>query len=241
MRNGDFDMNLILNKYSGLLFFMIVYLVICFLMLTYDLSFFYIMLAWNMLLATFPLFFIKFSLLQYKRNKYVWAIVLGILWLIFFPNSVYMVTDLIHIHSEKLVWYEATARYSFNNGVMYSNDIMQWIKLLVIGIGVVYGLLIGMESLNIFYRFLNQKVPKSISYLIIAGVSLLSGFAVYVGRFLRFNSWDLLMPLSLFRNIFTNINIFAIEFMVAVAGFILILFLLYVSFSRIMAETSKQG
>ncbi|WP_312887299.1 DUF1361 domain-containing protein [Clostridium lacusfryxellense] len=166
--------------------------------------------------------------------------VFGILWLIFFPNSVYMVTDLIHINSEKLVWYEATARYSFNNGVMYSNDIMQWVQLLVIGIGVLYGLLIGMESLNSFYRFLNQKRAKSISYLIIAGVSLISGFAVYVGRFLRFNSWDLLRPLSLFRNIFSNINIFAIEFMVAFAGFILILFLLYVSFSRVMAETSKQ-
>ncbi|MGH4050169.1 MAG: DUF1361 domain-containing protein [Clostridium sp.] len=74
---------------------------------------------------------------------------------------------------------------------------------------------------------------------LIAGVSLLSGFAVYIGRFLRFNSCDLLMPLSLFRNIFTNINIFAIEFMFAFAGFILILFLLYVSFSRIMEETSN--
>lgn len=240
MGNGDINMDLTIKKYSGLLLFMIVYLVICLLMLIYDRSFFYVMLVWNMLLATLPLFFIKFSLFQYKKNKYVVAIVLGVLWLIFFPNSVYMVTDIIHIHSEKLVWYEATAGYSFNNGITYSNDIMQWIKLLVIGIGVVYGLLIGMQSLNIFYRFLNQRLPKSISYLIIAGVSLLSGFAVYVGRFLRFNSWDLLMPLSLFRNIFTNINIFAIEFMFAFAGFILILFLLYVSFSRIMVETSNQ-
>jgi len=240
MGNGDFDMHLILKKYRGLLFFMIIYLVICFLMLTYDHSFFYIMLLWNMLLATLPVFFIRFSLHQYRKNKYVGAIVLGILWLIFFPNSVYMVTDLIHIHSEKLVWYEATARYTFNNGVMYSNDIMQWIKLLVIGIGVIYGLLIGMESLNVFYRFLNQKLPKAISYLIIAGVSLVSGFAVYIGRFLRFNSWDLLRPLSLFRDIFTNINIFEIEFSFAFAGFILILFLLYISFSRIIAETYKQ-
>ncbi|MGH4050168.1 MAG: DUF1361 domain-containing protein [Clostridium sp.] len=38
--------------------------------------------------------------------------VCSVLWLIFFPNSVYMVTDMIHIHSEELVWHQATAGYS---------------------------------------------------------------------------------------------------------------------------------
>ena len=233
-------MNLVLKKYKGLLFFMLVYWIICLLMLISNISFLYVMLSWNILLATLPLVLIEFSLRLNKKNKFVWAIIFGILWLIFFPNSVYMITDFIHISNDKLVWYEASARYTINNGTMYSFDIMQWVKLMVIGIGVVYGLLVGMESLNVFYRFLNQKIPKPISCLIIAGVSLLSGFGVYIGRFLRFNSWDLLMPWSLLREVLTNINTFAIEFMFAFSGFILILFLLYVLFRNVIAENFKQ-
>lgn len=233
-------MNLILKKYSGLLFFLIGYLILCFLMRFKDLSFSYVMMAWNMLLAALPLFFIEFSMLQYKKNKYKGAIVLGILWLVFFPNAVYMITDLIHIHSEKLVWIDASTQYSLNNRTMYSTKIVKWVKLLIIGIGVIYGLLIGMESLNIFYRFLNKKISKPISYLIIVGVSLISGFAVYIGRFLRLNSWDLLTPLTLVSEVFTNINPFAIEFTIAFAGFILIMFLLYGLFRKIMSQVYEQ-
>ena len=144
---------------------MLVYLAICLFMQLTDFSFLYVMLAWNILLATLPLFFINFSLLQVKNNKYVWEVVFGILWLVFFPNSVYMITDFIHISNEKIMWYEDVARYSVNNGAMYSHNIMNWMKLLVIGIGVVYGLLIGMESLYIFYHFLKRKIPKPISGL----------------------------------------------------------------------------
>jgi len=219
---------------------MLVYWVICSFMQISDLKFQYIMLAWNVLLATLPLIFINFSLHQNKKNNRLWAIVFGILWFIFFPNSVYMITDFIHISNDSLIWYEKFARYSVNDVTMYSNDIMLWVKLMVIGIGVVYGLLTGMESLHIFYRFLNRKIPKPISYLIIAGVSLISGFAVYIGRFLRFNSWDLFRPLSLYRGIFTNFNTFTIKFMFAFAGFILILFLFYVLFRNDMAEGFKQ-
>ncbi|MBU3161159.1 DUF1361 domain-containing protein [Clostridium frigoris] len=233
-------MNLILKKYSGLLFFMFVYCVLCFFMIINDHSFLYLMLTWNIFLAMLPLFFIELSILENKKNKYIGAIIFGILWLIFFPNSVYMVTDVIHISSDKLVWYDAAAQYSFNNGIIYSNDIIHWVKLFVIGIGVIYGVLIGMESLNRFYRFVNQKRSKLISYLIIVGVALISGLGVYIGRFLRFNSWDLLRPMSVLRGVFTNINKFAIEFMFAFAGFILIMFLFYVLFRKVITGSSEQ-
>lgn len=220
---------------------MLAYLGICLFMQLTDFSFWYVMLAWNILLANLPLFFINFSLLQVKNNKRVWAVVFGILWLIFFPNSVYMITDFIHISNDKIMWYEEGARYSINNGAMYSHNIMHWVELLIIGIGVIYGLLIGMESLYIFYYFLKRKFPKSISGLIIIGISLISGFAVYIGRFLRFNSWDLFMPHSLFGEVFTNVDAFTIEFMFVFAGFILILFLLYVLFYNNIEENLKQN
>jgi len=231
------DMGSILRKYKGLLIFMLVYWAICLLMQISDFRFSYIMIAWNTLLATLPLFFIHLSLLQNKRNKRIGAVLFGILWLIFFPNSVYMITDFIHISSDQLMWYKEVSRYS--NKMMYSNDIMQWIKLFVIGIGVVYGLLIGMESLYIFYRFLKRKLPQGISGLILVGVSLISGFAVYIGRFLRFNSWDLIRPLSLLREVFTNINRFTFEFTLAFAGFILILFLFYVLLCKNVVRDCK--
>ncbi|WP_246169846.1 DUF1361 domain-containing protein [Alkalibaculum sporogenes] len=192
------------------------------------------MLAWNIFLATLPLIFINYSLLQSKMNKKVWAFIFGVLWLIFFPNSVYMITDFIHISNDNLILYQEVAPYSIDNGIIYSNEIMHWVKLLVIGIGVMYGLLIGLESLNIFYRSLNERIPKLISCLIVAGVSLVSGFAVYIGRFLRFNSWDLFMPLHLVRAVMANVNIFAVEFTLGFAGFILIIFLLYVLFRNDM-------
>jgi uncharacterized membrane protein len=227
-------MSLIVKRYNKLLLFMVFYWLVCFFMLISETSFLYVMLAWNTLLSTMPLFFISLSMLEAKINKGIRAIVYGILWLVFFPNSVYMITDFIHISNDKMVWCETVAPYSANNGTMYSNDTMQWLKLLVIGIGVIYGLLIGMESLNILYLFLRRKISKLKSYTIIIGISLISGFAVYIGRFLRFNSWDLLMPIPLISKVFVNINTFAIEFMIVFAGFILSIFILYALFRNLM-------
>lgn len=227
------EMNVIFKRYKELFGFVFLYWIICFLTMMKDLNFLYVMLAWNVFLATLPLLFINFSLLKNKANKFIGSIVYFLLWFLFFPNSVYMITDFIHISNDQLIWFEVVERYSGNSGTMYSDNIMLWIKLLVIGIGVLYGLLIGLESLYIFYCFLNQKTFKVFSKLVIIGVSLISGIGVYIGRFLRFNSWDVLRPLSILRDVFINMDVFAIEFIFIFTIFILIIFILYTLFHNL--------
>ena len=147
-------MKIIFKRYKGLLFFMLLYWILCFLVFWDDINFLYIMLAWNIFLSTLPLVFINLAILKDKLKKIGGTIIYFMLWLLFFPNSVYMITDFIHISNDKLIWFEVVERYSLNNGTVYSTDIMLWIKLLVIGLGVIYGILIGLESIHLFYYFL---------------------------------------------------------------------------------------
>lgn len=159
----------------------------------------------------------------------IWAI----LWLLFFPNSVYMITDFIHISGDKFMWMIEMPRYSLDSGVVYSTDIVIWTKLLIIGIGYLFSLLTGMESLYIFENNLKIKTSKFISLLGIIIVSLLSGIGVYIGRFLRFNSWDIIFnPLRLFKQII-GIDIFAVQFIFAFTLFIILCYSLYRIFKGI--------
>ena len=60
------------------------------------------------------------------------------------------------------------------------------------------GLLVGLISVYLINQELNKRITSKSSVLILVGIFLLCGFAVYLGRFLRFNSWDVITnPISL--------------------------------------------
>lgn len=136
---------------------------------------------WNIFLAFIP-FVISFFLLLKSREKRlpkIWLIIGGIFWLLFFPNAPYLVTDLIHIG----VVHTVPAVY--DSFLLFSSA---WV-----------GLLLGFYSLFHIEQVIRIKYPYRKTKIIIAVVILFSSFGVYIGRFLRFNSWDIFINHSSVR------------------------------------------
>jgi uncharacterized membrane protein len=98
------------------------------------------------------------------------AAVCGGGWLIFFPNAPYLVTDLMHlrVHGNRLFWLDMTALQAF-----------AWT-----------GLALGFVSLDLIQRLVARRVGRAMSWLFAAGVLAASAFGIYLGRFRRWNSWD---------------------------------------------------
>lgn len=135
-------------------------------------SLFYLFLAWNLVLAFTPL--AVSSLLSERlillERWYFYPILLG--WLLLLPNSPYLVTDFIHLKKESHVpvWFDVLLLISFSSA----------------------GILAGLASMRTMFMLLSIKFSPALSWLFMGIVCLLSGFGIYIGRFLRYNSWDVL-------------------------------------------------
>ncbi|PID23206.1 hypothetical protein CSV61_01780 [Sporosarcina sp. P3] len=218
------------GKHKMLVLFMLAYWSVCLAMLFKSLDFLYAVLSWNVLLAILPLFFISQATETIRQKKISWSVFWILLWLFFYPNSVYLVTDFIHIANEKFRWMAGTGPYAPDAGMVYSHDILIWTKLLVIAMGFFYAAVVGLESFYVFEQLVRKKYSKNIGYVSILSVSLLTGIGVYIGRFLRFNSWDIAFnPLQVLQQV-AEVDRFAVQFSIAFSGFVLFCYLLYRSF-----------
>ncbi|MCM0582126.1 DUF1361 domain-containing protein [Weissella diestrammenae] len=135
-------------------------------------------LIWNVFLALLPLdFAIVYRRLAMQRKKWFqWLVFLC--WLCFFPNAMYLLTDFSHL-SAIGTGLANTAQY-LNYGFLFT--------------GVMLGMLIGLSSLEIMQASLPLKKRswRVVFYVVIA---FISAFAMYLGRFARINSWDILTNL----------------------------------------------
>ncbi len=148
--------------------------------LTHSLT--YSFMIWNLFLALVPLFFAV--LLKYIRFKYrITEVMLFTCWLLFFPNSTYMISDLLHLtHIQSNVpnWYDAIMLFVF----------------------AVSGLFVGVVSLRYVHEFLETKFRSKTVWLVLSASIVLGGLGVYLGRFLRWNSWDIINdPLKILNDI----------------------------------------
>lgn len=131
-------------------------------------QFIYVFYLWNLLLAIVPVA-ISNKLLRQKSFG-IKSYLLIFMWLIFFPNAPYIVTDLFHF--------------------VKRDSIPLWFDLLIVTTAAWNGLILGFVSLNNVEQFLSKHITFKKVRLLIAFSFLLCGFGVYLGRFLRFNSWD---------------------------------------------------
>ena len=135
----------------------------------------YIFLVWNLLLAWMPyLWSLWASAIQRCHPRDWWRLLVpGALWLLFFPNAPYIVTDFVHLRELWPVplWYDIGMLASF----------------------ALSGCFLAVVSLQTMQRLVRQLCGGVVSWLFV-GVSVgLSGLGVYLGRFQRWNSWDVLL------------------------------------------------
>ncbi len=138
----------------------------------------YIFLNWNLFLAWIPLLVVVYMSIFWNENKQTenkqtriqYILGLGI-WLLFLPNAPYIITDLLHLRSntEVPVWYDSLLVFSY----------------------AMAGLQAGLFSLYLAQKIITRLYNAQISQIAIAGFVFLSSYGVYLGRFQRWNSWDL--------------------------------------------------
>ncbi|SDQ29876.1 Uncharacterized membrane protein [Chryseobacterium soldanellicola] len=138
-------------------------------------------LNWNLFLAWIPLIISSFLLIFNIKSK-ISIVFAVIIWILFFPNSPYILTDLFHLKARSSVpiWYDLVVILSF-----------AWA-----------GLMCGFVSLLDIEKLLSNYFKRITINMITIFFLFLSGFGVYLGRFLRWNSWDVLNnPFGLFNDI----------------------------------------
>jgi len=153
-----------------------------------DLSFYrgtqtFLFLNWNLFLAWIP-YLIALSLPYFYQKFNSKILIVGVLfcWLLFFPNAPYILTDFLHLKKRMGIplWYDMMLFLSF-----------AWT-----------GLILGYLSLLEVQQFLKNFLSKTKVNIISVIVLLLCGFGIYLGRFQRWNSWDIVTnPISLFADI----------------------------------------
>jgi uncharacterized membrane protein len=147
---------------------------------TRDLTF--IFMPWNLFLAYLPYQLLKLYKPSVSNLKGKMATSgLFILWLLLIPNAFYMITDLFHLfHREEIpLWFDLVLLMSF-----------AW-----------NGMIFGFLSVRQMEKNLFLIIPGLREGLFAGGIMFLNSFGVYLGRYLRFNSWDIISnPFSLAKN-----------------------------------------
>ncbi len=167
---------------ASLLLFCLLSLALLIFRVVYTGEFTFVFLTWNLFLAYIPM---GISTLVYlKRNDIsrlqFWLATLP--WLLFFPNAPYILTDLFHL--------------------MPRHGMSEWYDLLLILSFAITGLLFGLLSLRNMHKTIIQFHSTLTGYGYVLGSIFLGSFGVYLGRFERYNSWDVLRtPDELFVDI----------------------------------------
>ncbi len=148
----------------------------------------FLFLIWNLFLAWIP-YWIAISIKGFYKlsNSKILAWTLIGAWLVFFPNAPYIITDLLHLRN----------RY----------NIPHWYDLMLIVSFAWTGLMLGLISLHEVRIFIKELYSESLSWFITLGSTILCGFGIYLGRCLRFNTWDILTnPIELTHDILISMT-----------------------------------
>ena len=133
----------------------------------------FLFLNWNLFLALIPWALTSLVILkpQMQQSKISFFVLL-IAWLLFFPNAPYILTDLFHLSlaSSMPMWFDLVLILSF-----------AWT-----------GLLFGFLSLWDIERIMLVSIKRIYVLMISIGLLFIGSFGIYIGRFLRWNSWDII-------------------------------------------------
>lgn len=166
-------------------------------------------LIWNSFLAVIPYVITSFLKLNHedKPLKSISYLVL-VGWLLLLPNSFYIITDLVHI--------------------VRTDGRLFWLDMILVSSYSVLGFAAGIKSIYQFELLIKKKYSIQKATFLIPIICLLCGIGIYLGRILRFNSWDVIMsPINLFFTVLNQvITIEAFQFSLLFGTFIYFIYLL---------------
>jgi uncharacterized membrane protein len=190
----------------------------------------YLFLIWNLFLAWIP-YLITLFLVIYGQ-KISSKLVIGFLiitWLLFFPNSPYIITDLFHFNKRPHIplWFDLVLIYSF-----------AW-----------NGIILGFLSLIDMHNFIRKNANEWIGWLFVFSSLFLGSFGIYLGRYERFNSWDVVTnPFGLLSDIlekfshpFSPATLTAISITILFSGFLMVAYFTLRAMSVAVVEARKNS
>jgi uncharacterized membrane protein len=186
-------------------------------------------LIWNLFLAWIPFILASFAHAISWKRIWVYLIipVIAFLWLLFFPNAPYMLTDLQDLARSGGVgaplWYDVI--------------IVVWCSWT--------GMLLGVISLYLMQDIVTRTFGRAAGWIFVFAISGLTSFGIYIGRFMRLNSWDILQnPAETAMEILGLVidpSMRLAAFTVLYTFFFLFVFLLLYSFSHMLREQSVKA
>jgi uncharacterized membrane protein len=184
-------------------------------------------LIWNLFLAWIPFIIAYFTYTLTRKRTWIYVVIpiATFLWLIFFPNAPYILTDFQHL-------------------AYHSTDLPVWYDVMMLIWFAFTGLLLGIVSLFLMQEIVRREFGRWAGWTFVALVAGLSSTGVYMGRFLRWNSWDILsdpagIALYTFERI-QNPSLQAIGFTGLFAAFFLFLYITLYTFGHLLLERSAK-
>lgn len=148
----------------------------------------YLYFIWNLFLAWIPYLlsmYLPVSFHVIKSRVFVYLLLL--IWFLFWPNSPYILTDLLHLKEKQKIplWFDLGLILSF-----------AWT-----------GLMLGFISLIEIQNLVRKRTNRAVAW-IFAIITILTGsLGIYVGRYVRLNSWDIVAnPVRVYADIFEHFN-----------------------------------
>jgi uncharacterized membrane protein len=187
----------------------------------------YVSLVWNLFLAWIPFILAYLAYLFSWRRSLMLLVIptFAFLWLIFFPNAPYILTDLQHLTqgSDPVpIWYDVILLIWFS-----------WT-----------GMLLGIVSLNLMQEIIKRQISRWAGWVFVFMVAGLSSVGLYVGRFIRLNSWDILQnPVEIASNVsewLLDPSLRSLGFISLYTLFFIFVYLTLYAFGHILKEGSDK-
>jgi len=174
----------------------------------------------NLFLAWLPYILSVMAASAYRLHPNRWwvILVLGFFWLVFFPNAPYMVTDFYHLDPRP--------------------PVPLWFDISLIAIFAFTGCFLAIASLRSIHVIIERFLGKFVGWVFALFTLGLGSLGVYLGRFSRFNSWDILLkPKPVLKDIAFNLlnpldNLGFIGFTIMFTSILLVFYLMFVTSSN---------
>ena len=139
-------------------------------------------LVWNLFLAWIPLVLAALIYRIATRRRDLTRLIVvpaALVWLLFFPNAPYIVTDFVHLGQ-------------------FHDNVPGWFDVMLVAWYAWTGLLLGVVSLRLMQEIVARAKGNTSGWLFVVLVTAAGSVGIYLGRFLRWNSWNLFRaPLAL--------------------------------------------